>query len=457
MISVSRALRSSWVKAAVFLLGGGGALSAVRALSQGYNYYTGKVLGNYLHWDLAVSLAIFFFAVGLLCLSIWTSDGNRKTGLFRLWQKIDFSLLVLLSLCTLVLCVSDAQYYRNAVRLLSLSFLAYAAGVALLAATVAHLRDKTLTKTMVWLPFYRLHPFNKPIGFLMSVLLAGNLLYLFIIYFTQLGSRLGVAVFVFAMFTLAALTYFCSFLLSLSSSYEKANEEKIQAERFKAELITNVSHDIRTPLTSICNYVDLLQTLPIDNAAYVEYAGVLARKTARMKRLIDDLMEASKAGTGNLPVTLQRIDLIEITGQIAGDFEEAFAGNRLTFLCRQTEEQVFVTTDSGHLRRVMENIFANAVKYTLPDTRVLADIGRTEGAVFFSLKNISQTPLDLTAETLTRQFIRGDRTRHTEGSGLGLYIAKSLTELTGGQFSLRVTGDLFEVLIQFAKDDIAIG
>jgi signal transduction histidine kinase len=412
----------------------------------------GRILGDHLHWNLGVSLAVCLLAAGLLCLSVWASDGKRAAGLLRLWQTIDFSLLVLLSLCVLALCVSGAQYYRG-VWLLLLSFLAYAAGVALLLTTVARLRDKTLTETICWLQFYRLYPIHKPVGCLMSVLLAGNLLYLSVVGFTQLGS-LGTVVFVFATFTLAALTYFCSFLLSLSSSYERANEEKVQAERFKAELITNVSHDIRTPLTSICNYVDLLQTLPIDDAVYAEYTAILARKTARMKTLIDDLMEASKAGTGNLPTTLQRIDLVEITGQIAGDFEDAFAGRRLTFVCRQPAEQVFVTADSGHLRRVMENIFANAVKYALPDTRVLADIGQSEGAVFFSLKNVSQTPLDLTAETLTRQFIRGDRARRTEGSGLGLYIAKSLTELMGSQFSLRVTGDLFEVLIQFAKDGI---
>jgi len=238
----------------------------------------------------------------------------------------------------------------------------------------------------------------------------------------------------------------------MSAEYDKANAGKIRAERFKAELITNVSHDIRTPLTSIINYVDLLKALPVEHPDFTEYVGILDRKAARLKTLIDDLMEASKASTGNMNVDMREIDLCEIAGQIAGEFDEQFTERNLTLVLRQPDQPVTANADSGHLWRVLENLFGNMAKYALPGTRVFAEIGLCDGKPTISLKNTSQNPIDQSGgDMLTEQFIRGDRARQAEGSGLGLYIAKSLVELMGGRFEIRASGDLFEVEIAFGE------
>jgi len=247
---------------------------------------------------------------------------------------------------------------------------------------------------------------------------------------------------------LIVLTYFITFILNLSAKYDEANVEKIRSERFKSELITNVSHDIRTPLTSIINYVDLLKSLPLESDT-AEYVTILDKKSSRLKVLIDDLMEASKAGTGNVKVVPQQINLTELVGQISGEFDEEFTKHNLTLVLRQLDEPVYANADSRHLWRVVENLFSNASKYALAGTRVFAEIGIYKGKPIFMLKNISRNPLELSGDALTEQFIRGDRARQTEGSGLGLYIAKSLVELMNGRFTIRISGDLFEVEILF--------
>jgi signal transduction histidine kinase len=246
-----------------------------------------------------------------------------------------------------------------------------------------------------------------------------------------------------------ALDYFRSVVLALAGEYDRANEEKIRAERFKTELITNVSHDIRTPLTALISYVDLLKGLPVEHEGFTEYVGVLEKKSARLKTLIDDLMEASKATTGNVGVNLERVDLAEIVGQIAGEFEEQFAERDLALVFPQPSQPVFVQADSRHLWRALENLFANVVKYALPKTRVFADIALRDDGAWFTLKNTSQSPIELSGDALTEQFIRGDRARQTEGSGLGLYIAKSLMELMGGDLTIHTVGDLFEAELRF--------
>jgi len=246
-----------------------------------------------------------------------------------------------------------------------------------------------------------------------------------------------------ALLLFNALSYFCAFVLGLSKDFEAANEEKLRAERFKAELITNVSHDIRTPLTSIISYVDLLKALPVEHDKFQEYIAVLDKKSARLSTLISDLMEASKAGTGNLPVHIEEIDLAEIAGQIAGEFDDGFARRGLTLVLRLPEQPVLVRADPAHLWRVLENLFGNAAKHALQGTRVFAELNQCDEQIVFSLKNTSQNPIDLNDDALMEQFIRGDRARNTEGSGLGLYIAKSLMERMGGQLAIEVDGDLF--------------
>ncbi|MCL2422190.1 MAG: HAMP domain-containing histidine kinase, partial [Defluviitaleaceae bacterium] len=290
--------------------------------------------------------------------------------------------------------------------------------------------------TLYWLAFFKTYPAWQPIGFFAALLLASQLFILIYRFFTLAGW--------FSFFTVGVITYFAAFLLNLSKEYDKANAEKIQAERFKSELITNVSHDIKTPLTSIINYVDLLKREHIQGKA-VGYIHVLDKKSARLKTLIDDLMEASKAGTGNVRVELQEINLSEIIGQVAGEFEDNFADKNLELIIRQPEAPILFNTDNRHLYRVLENLFSNASKYALGGTRVFVEVSVNDNKPHIIMQNTSASPINLSDGEATAQFIRGDKSRQTEGSGLGLYIAKSLVEVMGGELSISISGDLFRV------------
>jgi len=331
------------------------------------------------------------------------------------------------------------------------SAVVYAIVMVLLAEIVARVRDGQLQHTLYWPRFFGLYPPRRPVGLLMALLLAGNLLLLFVScpIDAAIGARLRVLLLLLLLSHLGALTYLCAFVLSLSMEYDKANSEKIRAERFKSELIANVSHDIRTPLTSIISYVDLLKGLPIESADFTEYVNVLDRKTIRLKTLTSDLMEASKAGTGNLDVDMCEIDLVEIIGQVAGEFDDQLNERSVALVFRQPDTPVLTKADSRHLWRILENLFGNAAKYAMPGTRVFAEITLRDDKPVFFLRNTSQNPIDLPGDILTEQFIRDDRARHAEGSGLGLYIAKSLAELMGEQLVIRATGDLFEAEMLF--------
>ncbi len=229
-----------------------------------------------------------------------------------------------------------------------------------------------------------------------------------------------------------------------------AAQKQLKSERMKTELITNVSHDIKTPLTSIINYVDLLEKphTPEQEKTYLE---VLSRQSQRMKKLIEDLMEMSKASTGNIQVEIGKIDAVEAVNQALGEFADKLTAAGLTPVFRQSEENVYLLADGRLLWRAMSNVLSNAVKYALPGTRLYVDVGAVEDKAVISFKNISGAQLNISAEELMERFVRGDSSRNTEGSGLGLNIAKSLMELQKGQLQLLVDGDLFKVTLVFPK------
>ena len=227
-----------------------------------------------------------------------------------------------------------------------------------------------------------------------------------------------------------------------------AAQKQLKSERMKTELITNVSHDIKTPLTSIINYVDLLQKphSPEDEAKYLE---VLDRQSRRLKKLIDDLMEMSKASTGNMSVDIARVDAVEAVNQALGEFADKMEKARLYPVFRQPEEPVYMLADGRLVWRVMSNLLSNAVKYALPGTRLYVDLQKVDTKVILSMKNISREALNVDADELLERFVRGDASRNTEGSGLGLNIAQSLMELQKGQLQILVDGDLFKVTLIF--------
>ncbi len=227
-----------------------------------------------------------------------------------------------------------------------------------------------------------------------------------------------------------------------------AARNQLKSERMKTELITNVSHDIKTPLTSIINYVDLLQKPHSDEEQEI-YLEVLSRQSNQLKKLIDDLMEMSKASTGNMTVEIAAVDAVEAVNQALGEYVDKFAKIQLTPVFRQPEEPVYMKADGRLAWRVLSNLLSNAYKYALPGTRLYIDLMELEGKVLISLKNISREELNVSADELLERFVRGDASRNTEGSGLGLNIAQSLMELQKGQLQLLVDGDLFKVTLVF--------
>lgn len=241
----------------------------------------------------------------------------------------------------------------------------------------------------------------------------------------------------------------------LGEGMERAVAEQVKSERMKTELITNVSHDLKTPITSLINYVDLLKKEDLANETAKEYIEVLERQAARLKKLTEDLVEASKASTGNISVNIAPTDVVELLHQSIAEYSEQLEACRLTPMVNTPLEKVVIPADGRLLWRIYDNLLSNICKYSLPNTRVYFDVALTAEQVQITAKNISREILNISADELKERFVRGDSARHTEGSGLGLSIAESLTQLQGGSFHLFVDGDLFKAVLVFSRLETA--
>ena len=238
-------------------------------------------------------------------------------------------------------------------------------------------------------------------------------------------------------------------LNSVSVGMAHAVNDRLKSERMKTELITNVSHDLKTPLTSVVNYAGLIQNEPTDNEKIKEYSAVLVRQSEKLKRLIEDLVEASKAATGNLDVALVPCDAGVFVSQAAGEYEERLQAAGLTLVTELPDEALRINADSRRMWRVFDNLMNNACKYAQSGTRVFLSLYRVGNEATFTFKNTSREELNISTEELTERFVRGDSSRGTDGNGLGLSIAKSLTELQGGRLTLAIDGDLFKATLHF--------
>ncbi len=239
---------------------------------------------------------------------------------------------------------------------------------------------------------------------------------------------------------------FAEDVANIQEGFENAVEDAVKGERMKAELITNVSHDLKTPLTSIISYVELLKREDLQDEKIGGYVEVLHEKSYRLKHLIEDLIEASKASSGNLTVTKLRVDYRQLTLQAMGEMKDKTDAAGLTFKL-SCAEPVFIDADGGHMWRILENLLSNVIKYAMQNSRIYIDIFKMDGYGILVMKNISATPIDFDAAGLTERFVRGDAARTTEGSGLGLSITQSLAELQGGTFGLQIDGDLFKAIV----------
>lgn len=238
-------------------------------------------------------------------------------------------------------------------------------------------------------------------------------------------------------------------LNSIADGMSIAVEDRMKSERMKTELITNVSHDIKTPLTSIINYATLIGNEPSENAKITEYSEVLVRQSERLKRLIEDLVEASKASSGNLDVNLAPCDATVFLTQAAGEYEEKLQRSELTLIVKQPDKELRIMADGRRMWRIFDNLMNNICKYAQSGTRVYLSLEQIGNSAVITFKNTSREPLDMTEEELMERFTRGDSSRNTEGNGLGLSIAKSIAELQNGTLKLSIDGDLFKAILTF--------
>ena len=237
----------------------------------------------------------------------------------------------------------------------------------------------------------------------------------------------------------------------IAGGLSNAIDERLKSERLKTELITNVSHDIKTPLTSIINYIDLLKKEGIDSIKAEEYLNILDSKSQRLKKLTEDLVEASKASSGAIKLNIDKLNVNELIKQVSGEFEDKFKAHKLEEIITLPEHDVYINADSRYMYRVLENMYSNISKYALEGTRVYTDIIENDSSIMIQLKNVSKQKLNISVDELMQRFVRGDASRNTEGSGLGLSIASSLTDLQQGKFNIYLDGDLFKVTIEFEK------
>lgn len=237
----------------------------------------------------------------------------------------------------------------------------------------------------------------------------------------------------------------------IQSGITVALEERTKSERMKTELITNVSHDIKTPLTSIINYVNLLEKEDIENDKAKEYLEVLDRQSKRLKKLIEDLIEASKVSTGNVNFNIEKVNAVVLLNQSIGEFSDRLDANKITVVTNIPAADAYLQADNRYLWRVFDNLMSNIVKYAQPGTRAYVDLEQDEKKLRFVFRNTSKEELNISADELMERFVRGDKSRYTDGNGLGLSIARSLTEAMGGSLKLAIDGDLFKAIVEFNK------
>ncbi|MFT4215606.1 MAG: HAMP domain-containing sensor histidine kinase [Micropruina sp.] len=457
-----RTIGWSWMAVAGFAVASVGLIAVLYQGVEPFTYYGIRFGSTQFLPNSTAGLALFVAGTALATAACLVDA--RRTA--QHWiHRLDwfFALVGVAAIWALVAGFFESGRDRWVWHLCCLTVLA-ASGWYLWATMVIRLRAGTLAETIFWPKVFRTLPLNQFAGiFVLAVvaiatfvLVAGaqsavqaavrsgpyrdlSLTWWLI---GEWGTKVGLA-----GLTLVAVAVLCHSILSITAAKEAAVEARLREERFRAELITNLTHDLRTPLTSIVSYVDLIAKLDLPEPRLVEYTGVLTRKADRLKGLIGDLLDASRASAGNLPVRLQPIGITEILSQVAGDFDDALTARRLSWVGPPPAADL-VLADGGHLCRVLENLVGNAAKYAAPGSCVHADLDRSPRWLRLRIANLTVEPLTLAPGELTAQFVRGDAARTGEGSGLGLFIADRLTQLMGGRLTVTVDQNRFTAAVE---------
>ena len=454
--------------------------------------------------EVFISGGICFFVINaLLCLYLIASSGYDSEGVldFRGLNAVEYDLLLLLSgigITALAEIIADMRWnYEDVYKYISFG-ICFAALTAItlvvIMSTAAHFKTKKWWRhTLIWqichicAKFFRWFMENIGIAWKFALGVLAYSIFVFILGMLTLESYDGAVFLLLAIFAAVAAVcvaiWFASQLKKIKRGGEaiangdfeyrinsselwpmlrrhaynlncaadgmsKAVDDRMKSERFKTELITNVSHDLKTPLTSIVSYVDLLKKEKIENENAAEYIEVIDRQSAKLKKLTEDLVEASKASSGAISVNKEILNISELINQSVGEFSEKLEAAEITPVINLPEDEVAVFADGRLLWRVFDNLIQNIIKYAQPGTRAYFDLAEAENEAVLTIKNISKEPLNMTADALMERFVRGDVSRNSEGNGLGLSIAKSLTELCGGAFELALDGDLYKVTIK---------
>lgn len=474
---------------------------------EGYEEYNRYFFYKQHKMDFLYWMAFSFAVTAVLCIYLIAFAGIDGKGEFDLRgiNAVDYDILMGLSfggtfgLCRLLIYVWNYQYddiYKLAFMMIIIAGITAIVLTAVIS-TSAHLKTKKWWKhtfifecVSIFIKFFRWVMTNIGIGWKLALGVTAYSFLIFVFGFLAVESYNGAFFLLLAIFITVAATcvaiWFASQLKKIKRGGEaiangdfdyrinakelwpmlrihaynlncaalgmsKAVDDRMKSERFKTELITNVSHDLKTPLTSIVSYVDLLKKENIENETALGYIEVIDRQSAKLKKLTEDLVEASKASSGTVAVNMEVVELGELINQSVGEFSEKLEAAEIVPVINLPEEEVCVYTDGRLLWRVFDNLIQNIIKYAQPGTRAYFDLEELENKAVLTIKNISREPLNMTAEALMERFVRGDASRNSEGNGLGLSIAKSLTELCGGTFELSLDGDLYKVTLDLGE------
>lgn len=443
---------------------------------------------------LSIILLIIAIVVGARFIGLRDRNGNVILNLLDK-QVLLFTLVVLsviFSIGAIIFSAIESNDFIIAFIFCSIgSIIMYISLVLFLETIVKRIKSKTLiTNTLIY-KFYKwlkdgtsrtLNKINKTYKVIIYFILF-ILTNIILLQFNEIGILLIVALWIFVIYKVNSITIqfyeikdalqeiyngnvevylneenykgdlkeVSKYVNDIAGGFSNAISEQLKSERMKTELITNVSHDIKTPLTSIINYVDLLEKENIDNENIKKYLEIIDNKSQKLKKLTEDLVEASKASSGNIKLNIERINLDELIKQEIGEFEDKFNKIGLTTIIDIKDKNIYINADGRYIARVLDNIFSNISKYALENSRVYIDVNKENDEVVVTFKNISREKLNISEEELMQRFVRGDESRNTEGSGLGLSISESLTKLQGGEFKINIDGDLFKVMLTFKE------